>query len=245
MKILILFSLLSLSSFAQVSIVSDLDDTIKITNVGSPIEASYSGLFKDRIFTGMAPFFNQARTYSNSLHVVSAGPKFLHGKVSSTLNKHQIKFESINLRDVMRESKMDFKYNVIKRVLESSSDNLLLIGDDVDLDPEIYQRVGQDFPGRIEAIYIHVVNGRAKPEGSISYFTSFDLALWEGLAGRMNMNGVSEILKSVASEKQMKNIFPDFAVCPEIAVFEWQLRTVFMPEALSLSQKIESFCKRI
>jgi hypothetical protein len=121
---------------------------------------------------------------------------------------------------------------------------LILIGDDVDHDPEIYQAIIERFPDRVLAAYIHVVRNRAIPEGLQSYYTAFDLALKEYQAGRMDQTGVHVLAESLLDETAVDFVFPHFAFCPaEESFWQWQFDTEFVAEAYALAQKHAAFCR--
>ena len=242
--ILILCLVFSLSSFASISIVSDLDDTIKITNSGEELDGAISAFFKNDVFTGMPDFFSAARLYSNELHILSASPKILRLRISSTLKAKKIQFESLTLKNAIAgESKLDYKVSAIKKLFEASSDDFILIGDDVGQDPEAYKAIQELYPNRVLAIYIHVINGRDLPEGVVKYWTTFDLFLREHSAGRMLPAWVGMGAELVLLEKKNQMIIPDFAKCPtNPAVFAWQLGTEFRKLALEVSLKMTKYC---
>lgn len=240
-------SFLFLYSFiasAGVSIISDLDDTIKITNAGHLPTASYNGVFTEKVFLGMPEFLAEARNYSNALHIVTASPKIIAPRVRATLRKNGIAFDSVSLRNVLKEKdKLAFKVKAISRVIDTSADEIILIGDDVDKDPEVFEEVQKLYPHKVMGSYIHVVSGRTLSSKVSKYWTTFDLALREFLAGRMDLTGVERVTKVMLDSERLKYIFPKFADCPsQGTVFEWQLQTVFMKEAQELTQKLTNYC---
>ena len=244
-KILFTLSLVfSLSSYAGVSIVSDLDDTIKITNSGQEIDGAISAFFKNDVFTGMPDFFSAARLYTNELHILSASPKLLRTRISSTLKAKKIQFESLILKNAAGgESKLEYKVAALKKILDASADDFILIGDDVGQDPEAYKAIADLYPNRILAIYIHVINGRDIPDGIVKYWTTFDLFLREHTAGRMLAAWVGMGAELMLQEKKNELIIPDFAKCPATpAVWAWQLATEFRKAALDVSVKMTKYC---
>jgi phosphatidate phosphatase APP1 len=242
-KLIFIFSLLfSLNTFASISIVSDLDDTIKITNSGSEIEGGISAFLKNDVFTGIPEFFSAARLYTNELHVLSASPKILRGKITSTLNGKQIKFESLILKEGS-QSKFDYKVGELKKLLTASPDDFIFVGDDVGQDPEAYLEIKRLFPNRVLAVYIHVINGRDIPASAVKFWTSFDLFMREQIAGRMLPSYVGFAAELTLREKKMKFIFPDFAKCPTTdESYSWQLSTEFIKIAKEVSEKLTNYC---
>jgi hypothetical protein len=242
--VFIFLVLFNLNSYASISIVSDLDDTIKITNSGEEIDGAINAFFKDDTFTGIPEFFSMARIYTNELHVLSASPKLLRHKITSTLNKKKIKFESLILKDSLGgQSKFEYKVAAIKRLMEKSTDDFILIGDDVGQDPEAYEAIRVLYPNRVLAIYIHMIKSRPIPNTLTKFWTSFELFLREYSAGRMLDSGVDIGAKVVLDEINMKFIIPSFANCPaNPAVWSWQLMTPYALQASEISKKVSAYC---
>ncbi len=237
-------TLLNLNSYASISIVSDLDDTIKITNSGEEIDGAINAFFKDDTFTGMPEFFFSARVYTNELHVLSASPNILKGKITSTLNKKRIKFNSLILKNpLLGQSKLEYKVTAIKKLMEKSSDDFIFIGDDVGQDPEAYQAIKALYPNRVLAIYIHVIKSRPISSSLTKFWTSFELFLREYSAGRMQNWGVNLGAKVTLNEMRMEYVIPHFANCPRNpALWSWQLLTTYSLQASEIATKVSNYC---
>lgn len=245
-KLFFLFSvLLSVHSFAGIQIISDLDDTIKITNSGSEVDGAINAAFTSYTFTGIPEFFEAADYYTNELHILSASPGILRAKILSTLKKNQIQITSLILKNPLKgQSKIDYKVAQMRKLIEKSTDDFILIGDDVGQDPEAYEKISQMFPGRVLRSYIHMIKGRPVPATVIKYWTSFDLFMQEFLARRMSTSWVQKASEMIVQETKMKMVFPDFAVCPtDASLWQWQTETIFIAEAQEAIQKIVTYCK--
>ncbi len=232
------------SAYGSITIVSDLDDTIKITNSGREVDSTYNALFTENVFTAIPEFLDSARAYTDELHVVSASPTVIRAKILSTLAKKKIKIDSLTLRNFLRgESKLIYKVRAIKAIMDQSGDDFIFLGDDVGQDPEVYDELMKLYPNRVLASYIHVVNGRKLPESVIPYFTTFDLYLREYMAGRMTKAAVEKGVSVFKAETNPKLIIPDFAQCPKTpAVWYWQAPTIFVSDAMALAAKINRYC---
>ncbi|MES2527997.1 MAG: phosphatase domain-containing protein [Bdellovibrionota bacterium] len=247
MKTLLTLALLfSFNSFAGITVISDLDDTIKITDAGNLGNATFNGVFTEKVFTGMPEFLKMARKYSDALHVVSAGPKLIKTRVSSLLKKHQIQHEGIHMRAIPgKEGKLEFKVRIILDIMSKTENDIILMGDDVDLDPEVYTEVMNKHPERILGAYIHTVKNREISEKFTRYYTSLDLALQENIAGRLDNDSVSAVIEPMLKETKLSRIIPKFADCPTTSVvWEWQVSTMFSAEALEITRKLNEFCLR-
>jgi phosphatidate phosphatase APP1 len=227
-------------------VISDLDDTIKITDAADPATAAWNGIFTEKVFTGMPEFLKAARSFSDSLFVVSAGPRFLKSRAVALLKKHKIKYDGLYLRAIPgSQGKLEFKVKAIQEIMNKNPGDVILMGDDVDLDPEVYTEVAKIHPTRVLGVYIHSVRGRKIPEAFTRYWTSLDLALKENIAGRLDTNHVSNVVRALTQEPKLSMIIPKFADCPTSSVvWEWQLATAFSAEALELGSKLNEFCLR-
>ena len=93
------------------------------------------------------------------------------------------------------------------------------------------------------AIYIHVINGRPIADSATKYWTSFDLALREFVAGRMDIAGVDRVARAVLDSPKLSYIIPRFAECPsQENAFQWQMQTIFVKEAAEVTQKLNKHC---
>ncbi len=236
---------ISVQSFAGIQIISDLDDTIKITNSGDEVDGAINAAFTSYTFTGISEFFEASDYYSNELHILSASPGVLRAKILATLKKNQIQITSLILKNPLKgQSKLDYKVEQMKKLIEKTSDDFILIGDDVGQDPEAYEKISEMFPGRVLRSYIHMIKGRKIPATAIKYWTSFDLFMQEFMAKRMSTSWVEKASEMIVQESKMKMVFPDFAVCPtEASLWQWQTETIFITEARKAIQKIVTYCK--
>lgn len=232
--------LISLTAQGAVSIISDLDDTIKITEASGDPE----DLIGDDVYTGMPEFLAAAaNSYSNNLYILSASPTILASKIRKTLNKHGIGYSKLILRSNLFEDKLVYKVKEIKKILDESSDDFILIGDDFGKDPEVFAEIERHYPHRILGKYIHKVKGRTFTDNTV-YYTSFDLFLREFEAGRMEASAIEKAFEVMNAERDMEMIFPERAHCPTTPIpWAWQIRTIFMQEAATLIQKFNKHCQ--
>ena len=236
----------SLKVSAGIIMIADLDDTIKIINSGNYVTISYNALLRNRIFTGMPELLKETQAYSDELHVVSASPWFIRKKIVNSLNGSEIKYESIILKSFrgIFESKHSFKLRKIREIIDATNDDVILLGDDVSHDPAVYDEIVKEYPDRILASYIHVISGRPLPESAIPHWTSFDVAVREYEAGRMNQESVFKIFETVINEKKNSRIIPGFAQCPQDETpWAWMTDSVFSQQASQISEKIVNYCR--
>jgi len=241
---ILLSLIISFHVYSSVSIISDLDDTIKITNSDDEVDGTINAAFRSEVFTGVTEFFMGTKNYANEMHVLSASPIILRAKIEATLKKRHIDYTSLILKNVQsRETKFEYKVRAIKVLMEKNPDDFILIGDDVGEDPEAYGEIQRLYPNRILAIYIHVIKNRQIPTGT-KYWTSFDLFLREYTAKRMNPGWVEHASRTIQAEKELKKIIPDFADCPGSGnVWNWQTNVWPGNEAQLITTKITGYCQ--
>ena len=143
--------------------VSDIDDTLKISHVLDPIDAMVRGLSSKEAFNGM----------SEALNALPAGTRFIylsgrnHLLSQNTLNflneNHFPSGDLITHRSSDPDSLQEYKASKIREILASQSDELILMGDDTQSDPEAFDEVIRQAPLRIKGAYIHQITGRPLP----------------------------------------------------------------------------------
>ena len=160
---------------AEYGIISDVDDTVIKTEATSFIRMmkhTFTRNASTRLpFDGVAAFYralhmgSKIDNYKNPLYYVSSSPWNLYDMLEEFWELNEIPAGPFLLRDLgitedkfIKSGHLQHKLEQIERVL-SFSGNLpfILIGDSGQKDPEIYERVVADFPGRILAIYIRDV----------------------------------------------------------------------------------------
>lgn len=241
----LLFIFLSYSSFAAITLVTDLDDTIKITNSGREVDGTINALFSKKVFTGMPEYIEGVKSYVDEIHVLSASPTVLRKFIEEAFVEHKIEVDSLILRNLLRrQSKIEYKVQeLIKLLNQNPSDDFILIGDDVGQDPEVFDEIQRHFPNRVIASYIHVINDRSLPKTSVPYWTTFDLLLREYQAGRVSDSMMEEGIQKMMEETEMEEIFPDFAHCPKTPlVWLWHMKTPYAKAGWEMTKKFNKYC---
>lgn len=227
-------------------VVSDLDDTIKITNSGNEVDGAINAALTNKVFTGMPEFLQELSAYTQSLHILSASPTLLRRKIEKNLALHHIDYRELRLRNLLTEKvKLDYKVKyLIKLFQDNPHAQFILIGDDVGQDPEAYDEMMRHYPGRVVASYIHMIKNRSIASSHIKYWHSADLYLREYQGGRMGSSAVVQALRELMEETDMTLIIPDFAHCPKTPlVWSWQILTPFAQEAHAVAAKVNAHCR--
>jgi hypothetical protein len=213
----VLIFLLSFNLFASdLIVISDFDDTIKQTNVQSTTGAIYNGVFTTKAFSGMNSLFDSMNSYTNGLYILSNSPHLLRFKIKKLIRRHDLFPMEVSTRSLIKDrDAFKYKYDYVVSKIKNLSTKVILFGDDVGEDPEVYAKVKKNFPNSVADIYIHKVKNRAIPAGIIDYITSFDIALNEYKKERMNLNQAILLGNELAIDYKMKNVIPKFAFCPK------------------------------
>lgn len=165
---------------AEFGIISDVDDTVLKTDATSFIRMmnqTFTRNASTRLpFEGVAAFYralhmgSKIDKYKNPIYYVSSSPWNLHDMLEEFWEINDLPAGPFLLRDLgfnedkfIKSGHMQHKLEQIEKVLSFTDDlPFLLIGDSGQKDPEIYERVVQDFPGRIKAIYIRDVSRKRR-----------------------------------------------------------------------------------
>lgn len=244
-----LTSLLFLSLFSlqiqAYTLVTDLDDTLKITNVLDASDALRNALFSKKAFSGMPEVLNALEEESNGLYILSASPNLLNFRIKRFLNFNEVNYHSFFTRRVTQlGDKEKYKLDVLKSVSEVDNDELILFGDNAEIDGEIYLKFKEQQPQSVARIYIHDITHNPKLENIVYFYTAFDIALNEYLLGNLSFAQANSIGSKILLEKDLNLIIPDFAYCPtKNADFNKTPLSALSLTQAAVQTKIIGFCR--
>lgn len=173
-------SLMKPSPTSEFGVISDMDETIIQTGLGSTLRwkvivNTFATDSEDRLpLLGAQELCNLlhggSTGYSeNPFFYLSNSPWNLFDYLSSFLEKYNFPKGPLLLRDIGLENKKRTsllegnKYLKTKQILEAYPElNFILIGDAEDSDGEIYLEIARNFPNRILSIYIRKVSSVEK-----------------------------------------------------------------------------------
>lgn len=223
-----------------VAIVSDFDDTIKITNAADSTEAVVNGLLNTITFSGITELYRGLRGSEpphSPLIVLSSSPIWILSRIQLFLDFNSIPPTQVILRNwIHQRDPYEYKQEELKKLGQKISENFLLFGDDVEQCPELYTEFAEANPGRVEKIYIHTVNGRAIPAGVDSYYTVFDVALSEWEAERLSLDDALRVGQAILKDETLEYTFPHFVVCP---------KETWLPDRPNLPQELRDLQTKI
>lgn len=167
---------------SKVGIISDVDDTIMITQVPTLWKAAYNVLFanpKKRapvpgmsvLFTKLAALFPDAPFF-----YLSTSPWNVESSIRHFINDHGYPAGPLLLRDLDPRPKtfvptgVQHKLEFAEQLMGDFPDmKFILIGDDGQKDPTTYATIARRYPGRVIAIGIRQLSPReASPLGSVA-----------------------------------------------------------------------------
>ena len=174
-----------------VSVVSDIDDTVKVTGVGNRRRLLESSLVKPfEAVPGMARMYQRWAAEGAVFHFVSSSPWQLHAPLATflteagfppaTLDLKVLSFNDLTLLDLLA-SPAETKPPSIAALLDSfPKRSFVLVGDSGEKDPEIYADIARRRPGRIARILIRNVTGaRADDVRMTTAFAGLERDRWQ------------------------------------------------------------------
>jgi hypothetical protein len=156
---------------AGVSVISDIDDTIKITEVRDRQATLRNTFLREfRPVPGMAEFYQAlARSNHAAFHYVSASPWQLYEPLSGLVRSNGFPAGTFHLKPFRWKDRsffslfgdpVKYKLSVIEPILKQFPNRkFILVGDSGERDPEIYGELARKFPKQIKCIYIRDVTG--------------------------------------------------------------------------------------
>jgi len=165
------------------SVISDIDDTIKITEVRDRHAMLRNTFLREfEPVPGMAEFYHSlARSNHAQFHYISASPWQLYEPLAEFLGKHGFPHGTFALKSFRWKNRTflslfanpeKYKPPVIEPLLKRFPQRrFILIGDSGERDPEIYAALARKYPRQIERIYIRDVTDES--ENATRYADTF------------------------------------------------------------------------
>jgi Uncharacterized conserved protein (DUF2183) len=154
------------------SVVSDIDDTIKDSNVLDTRELGANTFLRDfRAVPGMAELYQRwAASGTVVFHYVSGSPFQLYPALADFAQGHGFPEGSFHLRKFRLKDRsareffgdpLEFKVEVIDALMRRFPERrFILVGDSGEQDPEVYETLASRFPNQVAAILIRDVRGQ-------------------------------------------------------------------------------------
>lgn len=152
-----------------ISVVSDIDDTIKLTEVNSRrrmLQRTFSEPFS--AIDGMAQVFQKWAEQGALFHYVSSSPWQIYDALNQFLNDHEYPFGSMHLKWFRLRDELFKRWQLLRRkskggVIKTLMRRLpertfILVGDSGERDPEIYAKLAGRFPNQVARICIRQID---------------------------------------------------------------------------------------
>ena len=183
------------------SVISDIDDTIKDSQVVDRRELLANTFLRNfRSVSGMPDVYQRWAQQGTAFHYVSSSPWQLYPALQALHTQLGFPDGTIHLRNFrLREEllkrliiRRSGKATEIRKLLQAMPQRrFVLVGDSGEKDPKIYQKICREFPGRVEAVFIRNMPHRPlEPEER----SGLHHALPEGLCGTFEDAGQLERL---------------------------------------------------
>jgi hypothetical protein len=173
------------------SVISDIDDTVKNSNVTDRAKLMDATFFADfSAIPGMAALYAGWAKQGAAIHFVSSSPWHLHaplnemldqaGFPAATLDLKQIRLKDNSILDLFRDASKTKPPSVEALLRAYPRRRFVLVGDSGELDPEIYAGIARKHPGRIAQILIRNVTLSRSDDARFSKaFAGFPSDLWQ------------------------------------------------------------------
>ena len=223
-------------------LISDLDDTIKISNSERKLITVYRGLFRDSAFTGMADLYRELLSNSSvpedqRFLLLTSSPPQIARRVERFMRKHGFPPARTRFRDWLRDpSIIRYKLKSLTEEVVRAPAPVILVGDNTEHDPAVFAHLKEKFPEKILTQYIHLVSDKPIREGQVPFYTAFDFACAELAAGRLSNDQVLRIGEAVLKAEKQSWIIPHFSVKPPLQ---------FLPFFTVVDQAITEVWERI
>jgi hypothetical protein len=157
-----------------VSVITDIDDTIKVSNVLNKKEMIKNTFIKRyRAVPGMSRIYRELKKRGASFHYVSGSPWQLFVPLHTFMKRNgfpagSMQFKMFRLKDrsgisFLSGEQIGYKTEVIRAIMKDFPERtFILIGDSGEKDPEVYAAIANEFKDRILAVCIRDVGSRTK-----------------------------------------------------------------------------------
>jgi phosphatidate phosphatase APP1 len=172
-----------------VSIISDIDDTIKDSHVADKKELLKNTFLKEfRAVQGMADIYRQWQGQGAAFHYLSASPWQLYPSLAKFISDEEFPKGDFYLRLFRIKDKsfyelfaspFEYKTETIEGILHHyPKRKFVLVGDSTESDPQVYSHIAKKYPQQIIKILIRNAGHKDLREIGDA-FTGLDKALWQ------------------------------------------------------------------
>ena len=213
-----LLLLASTPLYSKTLIVSDVDDTVKMTDVlNKKTEIVRNALFSKKAFSGMSALYRELDNKETIIHYVSGSPKIIKSLICNFMDHNEFpQGKNLTLKTKNIET-YEYKVEAIKELIEHTKpDEIILIGDDTEKDPEVYDTISKLYPRKVSGIYIRAIQNRALPSNGLdrNFFSAVEIAGLEHLKGRLSADSISKVAASFIKQEHGSGLAIKHRYCP-------------------------------
>lgn len=258
----------SLLAFAdnETILVSDIDDTIKVSHVLDPDSTIANAFLPNNTFLGMPELYEALLNDKKVDDIVylSNAPKFL----MYPFHRHFLNREGFPHGRLLLNSGLSNKHhklNSLRRLIQNESPKeLILVGDNGEHDTEVYAIISKEYPDTKITTYIHQAysktgykgnTGKPLEENQIGYATALDLAaqmmnreeLTETSYSKLMTDIIPEALEEgYYGERGRSLMFPAWLDCRDFVAFELPIKNDLSLEAVNaFNKKLAERCSSV
>lgn len=184
-----------------VTIVSDVDDTVKISDVPHGARSAMSG----KAFAGMPELYRRMlgqRSSPERLQFLSGSPELMRDGLRAFFDQSQFPERELTLKPtgkwisgiILGDKSIQYKVDEMKRIQKAYPGQFILFGDDTEKDPEVYAEFRNSWRQQVLVTYIHRIVGENTSASVITPATgstvpqcvdiSQAIALWRAAEGQ-------------------------------------------------------------
>ncbi len=232
-------------SCEQRYIITDFDDTIKTYGRDGHFFRIGNALFGRKINAGMEYLLKEVSSecdLNQGFTILTASPKIVGPSIRRLIKKNNIDNYELIMRP-LNEKTLEYKISRVNKVYSEKRKSLILVGDDTSKDPDAYFDFALKNPELHLATYIHNVRNRPALRGQINYITSYEVALHEYLAGRLNDRDTLTVgLHILASDEY--GIIPRYGFCPSEYTLPQTSNEDLERISSQIKNKVQSICQK-
>jgi phosphatidate phosphatase APP1 len=147
------------------SVISDVDDTIKFTDVNSRLDTLTNTFFKQtKVIDGMPQYYSELQKLPNvGFHYLSSSPfqilPMIQSFVEKSYPKGEITLSTLSSTNfAVLFNPLQYKLDELDRIVQFlPRRKYILIGDSTQADPEAYATTYRKFPSQVQCIFIRRV----------------------------------------------------------------------------------------
>lgn len=240
-------------------IISDIDDTIKISHVRGKTRGFTNAFRTQNVFPGMPKLYQEilkSNPASRFYYVSNAPETFMRRSHQQFLDENKFPPGLLKVRNSINNENFKLE-NIRALVKELSPKTLILIGDSAENDSEIYEKIRQEFSQIKQHIFIRQVHPLSKNESPnfwqqpFRFVSPLEVSLKLKQLGVLTENQVrdieislsSELKESLASADSPQPLFPSWVKCNGFSLPDL-VKKRETEEARLLAMTVEHHCYR-